>query len=152
MQCRRPGFQPWVRRRVWQPTPVSLPGESHGRRSLVGYSSWGHRESDTTERPTHMQPVGSSRSPTRVEPVLPALEAQSPKHWATREVPQLGYLKKHEQPSFTEVQLANENRITCLLFSHRVMSDALLPRGLQHTRLLRPSPPPGVCPSPCPSS
>ena len=34
----------------WQPTPVFLPGESHGPRSLVGYSSWGHQESDTTER------------------------------------------------------------------------------------------------------
>ena len=34
----------------WQPTPVFLPGKSHGRRSLVGYSPWGHKESDTTER------------------------------------------------------------------------------------------------------
>ena len=35
-------------RRKWQPTPVFLPGESHGRRSLVGYSPWGHKESDMT--------------------------------------------------------------------------------------------------------
>ena len=34
----------------WQPTPVFLPGESHGRRSLVGYSSRGRKESDMTER------------------------------------------------------------------------------------------------------
>ena len=34
----------------WQPTPVFLPGESHGQRSLVGYSPWGCKESDTTER------------------------------------------------------------------------------------------------------
>ena len=44
---------PWVReipwRRPWQPTPVFLPGESHGQRSLVGYSPLGHKESDTTE-------------------------------------------------------------------------------------------------------
>ena len=33
----------------WQPTPVLLPGNSHGQRSLVGYSLWGHKESDTTE-------------------------------------------------------------------------------------------------------
>ena len=32
-----------------QPTPVFLPGESHGQRSLVGYSPQGHKESDTTE-------------------------------------------------------------------------------------------------------
>ena len=54
---RRPGFDPWVRklpwRRKWQPTPVLLPGESHGQRSLAGYSPWGHKESDTTERLTH---------------------------------------------------------------------------------------------------
>ena len=40
----RPGFEPWVRkisgRRKWQPTPVFLPGKSHGWRSLVGYSQW----------------------------------------------------------------------------------------------------------------
>ena len=34
----------------WQPTPVLLPGKSHGWRSLVGYSPWGRKESDTTER------------------------------------------------------------------------------------------------------
>ena len=42
------GKIPW--RRKWQPTPVFLPGESHGQRSLVGYSPRGHKESDTTER------------------------------------------------------------------------------------------------------
>ena len=55
-QCRRPGFVPWVRkipwRREWQPTPVFLPGEFQGQRILVGYSPWGHKELDTTERLT----------------------------------------------------------------------------------------------------
>ena len=37
----------------WQPTPVFLPLEVHGQRSLAGYSSWGRRESDTTEPLTH---------------------------------------------------------------------------------------------------
>ena len=37
-------------RRQWHPTPVLLPGKSHGRRGLVGCSPWGHEESDTTER------------------------------------------------------------------------------------------------------
>ena len=41
------GKIPW--RMAWQPTPVSLPGESHGQRSLVGYSPWGHEESDVSE-------------------------------------------------------------------------------------------------------
>ena len=45
------GLDPWVRkmlwRRTWQPTPVFLPGESHGERSLAGYIPWGHKELDT---------------------------------------------------------------------------------------------------------
>ena len=53
LQCRRPGFDSWVGkipwRRKWQPTPVFLPGESQGQRSLVGYSPPGHKESDTIE-------------------------------------------------------------------------------------------------------
>ena len=35
--------------RAWQPTPTLFPGESHGQRSLVGYSPWGCQQSDTTE-------------------------------------------------------------------------------------------------------
>ena len=40
----------YSRRRQWHPTPVFLPGKSHGRRSLVGYSPWGRWGSDMTER------------------------------------------------------------------------------------------------------
>ena len=40
----------YCRRRRWHPTPVLLPGKSHGQRSLVGWSPWGRWESDTTER------------------------------------------------------------------------------------------------------
>ena len=39
-----------IRRRKWHPTPVPLPGKSHGWTRLVGYSPWGRKESDTTER------------------------------------------------------------------------------------------------------
>ena len=53
MQCGRPGFSPRVRkipwRRKWQLTPVLLPKKFHGWRSLVGYSPWGHKESDISE-------------------------------------------------------------------------------------------------------
>ena len=48
------GFAPWIGKIScgwkWQPTSVFLPGKSHGQRSLVGYSPWGHKESDTTEQ------------------------------------------------------------------------------------------------------
>ena len=43
---------PW--RRGWKPTPVFLPEESHGQRNLVGYSSWGRKESDITGATEHM--------------------------------------------------------------------------------------------------
>ena len=39
--------------KIWQSTPVFLPGKSHGQRSLVGYSLWGRKESDTTKWLTH---------------------------------------------------------------------------------------------------
>ena len=56
LQCWRCGFDLWVGkilwRREWQPTPVFLPGESHGQRNLAGYTPWGHKESDTTKQLT----------------------------------------------------------------------------------------------------
>ena len=57
-----PGFDPWVGkipwRRKWHPTPVFLPGESHGRRSLVGYSPWGRtRLNNFTSLPAATQHV-----------------------------------------------------------------------------------------------
>ena len=52
-RLKRPAFDPYVGkipwRRAWQPTPVFLPGESHGQRCLAGYSPWGRKELDTTE-------------------------------------------------------------------------------------------------------
>ena len=49
--CKRPRFDPWVRKVPWrrkrQPAPVCLPGKPRGQRSLAGYSPWGRTESDT---------------------------------------------------------------------------------------------------------
>ena len=47
--------------REWLPTPVFLPGEFHGQRSLAGYSPWGCRESDTTEQLTHTHRVNDGQ-------------------------------------------------------------------------------------------
>ena len=59
-QCRRQkrrGFDPWIGKIPWrraeQPTPVLLPGESHGQRSLVGYSPQGNKDSDMTKMTQH---------------------------------------------------------------------------------------------------
>ena len=49
-------------RRKWQPTPVFLPGESHGQRSLVGCSPWGRTESDTTEATWEKKKIISTNS------------------------------------------------------------------------------------------
>ena len=65
LQGRRPGFDPWVGKVPWrrkrQLTPVLLPGKFHGRRSLVGYSPWGCKESDMTEQLHNQQPIYSNK-------------------------------------------------------------------------------------------
>jgi len=55
LQCRRPGFDPWVRKiphleKRMLPAPVFLPGEFHGQSSPTGYSPWDCKETDTTEQ------------------------------------------------------------------------------------------------------
>ena len=58
-RCERHRVNPWAGkipwRRAWQPTPVFLPGESHGQRGLAGYSPQGRKESDATERQNNKQ-------------------------------------------------------------------------------------------------
>ena len=53
LQCKRPGFDPWVGkipwRRKWKHTAVFEPGEFHGQKSLANYSPWDCKESDMTE-------------------------------------------------------------------------------------------------------
>src|SRR5574341_701096 len=67
LQCRRPGFDPWVRKMPWRrerlPTPVFWPGEFHGL-----YSPWGHKESDTTERLTFALPLVALETPPPLTP------------------------------------------------------------------------------------
>ena len=59
LQWRRPGINPWVGkipwRTKWLPTPVFVPGEFHGQRSLAGYSPWGRKELDMTDQLSHFQ-------------------------------------------------------------------------------------------------
>ena len=58
LETRIEKMQEMFNKHLWQPTPVLLPGKYHGQRSLVGCSPWGCKESDTTERLTHLH--GSS--------------------------------------------------------------------------------------------
>ena len=76
-------FDPWLGtiplRRAWQLTPVFLPGESHGHRSLVGFSPWGHEESDTTERlSTHSRHPESGEGGAASLSRLPAHPLRAP--------------------------------------------------------------------------
>ena len=68
---RKPGFIFWVRkipwRREWQSTPVFLPEESHGQRSLVGYSPWDYKEPDMTERLALLHKGNRRKSAVTVE-------------------------------------------------------------------------------------
>ena len=97
-------------RRKWQPTPVFMHEKSHGWRSLLGYTPWGHKESDTTEPLTHTVPylLGCSMwaLPSSlqlcltfklqavdlvpwpgIKPKPPAFRAWNLGHWITREIP-----------------------------------------------------------------
>ena len=79
-QCRRlrrPEFDSWVGkipwRRKWQPTPVFLPWKSHGQRSLVGYSPWGHKELDTTEHIWNKRKLwGDTPEAGNLKPAIPS--------------------------------------------------------------------------------
>ena len=76
---RRCKFNPWVRknpwRRKWQPTPLFLPRKSHRQRSLAGYSPWGHKELDMTERAHMLSYISSTHRPaeSKASCSLPAL-------------------------------------------------------------------------------
>ena len=71
------------RRRKWQPTPVFLPGESHGQRSLAGYSPWGHKESDTTEH-------AGKHTPLTLEVLIPSCWRWKRQHRIPEALPRAG--------------------------------------------------------------
>ena len=72
LQCRRCRFKPWVGkipwRREWLPTPVVLPGEFYGQRSLVRYSPWSH------ERVRHILVINNNSNSLIEEQVLALVE------------------------------------------------------------------------------
>ena len=76
MQGASVGKVPW--RRAWQPTPVFLPGESHGQRSLVGYSPWVHKDSDMIDwsNLAHVLHTSALSSATRQEWKMHLLETR----------------------------------------------------------------------------
>ena len=159
-QRRRHRFDPWVGkipwRRKWQPTPVFLPGKSHGQRNLEGYSPWCCKESDMTEwlsMHAYIYPLflgfpsslGDHRAPSRVP-------------WAIQCCAMLCYAKSLQScptlcdpidssppgspvPGILQARTLEWVAISfsnAWKWSRSVMSDSQRPHGLQPTRLLRP--------------
>ena len=71
-QCRKCGFLPWV-----GTTPLFLPGEFHGQRSLLGYSPWGHKESSDMTECAHART--HTHTHTRCKHIMWSYENSSPK-------------------------------------------------------------------------
>ena len=134
MQCKRHGFDPWVRRilwrREWLPTPVFLPGESQAQRSLAGYSPRGNKESDTTEWLTH----------TSLKWALSL--CLSPNEYLHPQVP------KERLSLRLELRFVHSS-------AHHTSCGSVTqswPHGLQQARPPCTSPSPGVCLNSCPLS
>ena len=82
LQCRRPRFDPWVRKipwkSKWQPTPVFLPQEFHRQRSLAGYNLWGRKQLDKTEWLNTLNPgiLTQSLCLTKLTSTLPSQQVR----------------------------------------------------------------------------
>ena len=76
-QCRRHRFDSWIGKipwsRKWQPTPIFLPGESHGERSLADYSPWDHKRVGPNLVPTPPAPAPPSVQFTSVAQSCPTI-------------------------------------------------------------------------------
>ena len=150
LQCRRPRFNPWVRKIPWwrksQPTPVFLAEESHGQRSLVGYSPWGHEESDAPEwLSTHIHTYsyiysellcdsawGSQRDKSTV--MFTEALFSIAKRWKQPKCPFRGMDKQSMVLSIQRLRMNTEDfmlsAISQTSVSCSVVSNSLRPRGL----------------------
>ena len=103
---RRPWFDSWAKkiswRKEWLPTPVFLPGESQGQRSLVSYRPWGHKELDMTEQLTFSLVLLAAwgccvrispglRAQPRGEKEIASLQGRQPRNWPTVRTKVLAY-------------------------------------------------------------
>ena len=141
---------PW--RRKWQPTPVFLPGEFHGQRSLAGCSPWGHKQSHMTEWLRHTQHLHYYSTSYHVCYYyiwvycllgFPYFTDGFVLHYLT-----FLSLVEWRYLIFSSGYLAYLI-IKSVPFSHSVMSNSLQPHGLQHASLPCPSPTPRTCPNSC---
>ena len=143
------GKTPW--RRVWQPTPLFLPGEFHAQRSLAGYSPEGQKGSDRTEACTKIElntqyaelriGMGSVRVREQWAEVLFCFPPVTFKLLSLRDSSRISPLN---------LVFAGQSSVLCQArvrsdqISRSVVSDSLRPHESQHARLPCPSPTPGV--------
>ena len=142
---------------AWQPTPVFLPGESQGQRSLAGHSPWDHKESDMTEAIEH------TCTQITVESILLYLRASETANLSKLRFVGLAVFKTVlPPPKYSIIEAASENiqktkimapdPISSVQFSCSVMSNSLRPHETQQARPPCPSPIPGVYPNSWPLS
>ena len=85
--CRRLGFNPWVGKIPWrrkrQPTPVFLPGKSHGQRRLVGYSPWSHKRVGYDLATKQQQRIQGSKKQRMQGSIRGSRDITWPKHTRT---------------------------------------------------------------------
>ena len=121
-----------MRRRQWHPTPVLLPGKSHGQRSLVGYSPWGRQESDTKEY-TH------THTPA-MQTLVPRLKTEAQ---GVRGVGRGTFMMKKRRRTITTLALgwihtADRPRLSGspICFTHVLLSNRVLmaSRGISYER------------------
>ena len=102
----------------WQSTPVFQPGKSHGQRSLEGYSPWGHRKSDTTQRlkkKERERTRGWRWPPLSDKPVHPSCLLP------------LGSKEDLEEEQSSTAMMVHQYSISSVQFSRSVVSDSFQP-------------------------
>ena len=137
---------PWRRR--WHPTPVLLPGKSHGRRTLVGCSPWSRQESDTTER-LHFHFSLSCIGEGNGNP-LQCSCLKNPRDggiwWAAVYGVAQSRARLKWLSSSSSISTHTQKWLCSVQFSCSVVSNSLRPHGWQHAC---PSPTPGVYSNSC---
>ena len=109
-RCKRCGFDPWVGKIPWrracQPTPVFLPSEFHGQRSLAGYSPWGGKGSDTTEPLSTYAATRKGRVSTRQGVRVGTSGMEHKQDWWLSSNPRMKKKKKYIPQSLLTLQTA----------------------------------------------
>ena len=108
----RSRFNPWVRKipwsRKWQPTPVFLPGEFHGQRSLLGYRQQGGKESDMTEYARGKEVSYNSEKLRNISTNQKVCKSAKGQFWGTRDISIFSPILNWQIRNFTYFNLLSD--------------------------------------------